>query len=73
MEVIISFFALAVVLYVVGKLVALPFKIVKNLVISLITGAIAIWVVNLLGAGIEITFINAVIASVVVYILKLFF
>lgn len=72
MEIIIGFIILAIILVAVGKLIALPFKLVIKLASSLVIGAVAIWVVNLFGAGIEITFLNALIASVVVSVITMF-
>ena len=66
----IGFVVLAICVYIIGKLIALPFKIVKNIVVGLIVGSAAIWVVNLFGLGIEMNVINALIASVVVYIIS---
>lgn len=73
MEIIIGFIGLALLMIVIGKLVALPFKLVMKLASSLIVGAVAIWIVNIFGAGIEITFVNALIASVVVSVISMFF
>ena len=66
----IGFVVLAICVYIIGKLIALPFKIIKNIVVGLIVGSAAIWVVNLFGLGIEMNVINALIASVVVYIIS---
>ncbi|WP_297967807.1 pro-sigmaK processing inhibitor BofA family protein [uncultured Anaerovibrio sp.] len=66
----IGFVLLAVCVYIIGKLIALPFKIIKNIVVGLIVGSAAIWVVNLFGMGIEMNVVNALIASVVVYIIS---
>ncbi len=69
MEILIGFIVLAILIYIIGKLVSIPFKILKNIVIGLIVGSAAIWVVDLFGMGIEINVVNALIASVVVYII----
>jgi hypothetical protein len=67
-----GFVALAICIYIIGKLIALPFKIIKNIVIGLIVGSAAIWAVNLFGMGIEMNVVNALLASVVVYIISSF-
>ena len=67
-----GFVALAICIYIIGKLIALPFKIIKNIVIGLIVGSAAIWAVNLFGMGIEMNVVNALLASVVVYIISAF-
>ncbi len=69
MEILIGFIVLAIAIYIIGKLISIPFKILKNIVIGLIVGSAAIWVVDLFGMGIEINVVNALIASVVVYII----
>ena len=69
MEILIGFIVLAILICIIGKLVSIPFKILKNIVIGLIVGSAAIWVVDLFGMGIEINVVNALIASVVVYII----
>ncbi|MBE6100476.1 MAG: transcriptional regulator [Anaerovibrio sp.] len=70
MEILIGFIVLAILIYIIGKLVSIPFKILKNIVIGLIVGSAAIWVMDLFGMGIEINVVNALIASVVVYIIS---
>ena len=70
MEILIGFIVLAILIYIIGKLVSIPFKILKNIVIGLIVGSAAIWVVDMFGMGIEINVVNALIASVVVYIIS---
>ena len=69
MEILVGFIVLAILIYIIGKLISIPFKILKNIVIGLIVGSAAIWVVDLFGMGIEINVVNALIASVVVYII----
>lgn len=69
MEILIGFIVLAIAIYIIGKLISIPFKILKNIVIGLIVGSAAIWVMDLFGMGIEINVVNALIASVVVYII----
>ena len=70
MEILIGFIVLAIAIYIIGKLISIPFKILKNIVIGLIVGSAAIWVVDLFGMGIEINVVNALIASLVVYIIS---
>ncbi len=70
MEILVGFIVLAILIYIIGKLISIPFKILKNIVIGLIVGSAAIWVVDLFGMGIEINVVNALIASVVVYIIS---
>ena len=70
MEILIGFIVLAILIYIIGKLISIPFKILRNIVIGLIVGSVAIWVVDLFGMGIEINVLNALIASVVVYIIS---
>ncbi|MBP3231823.1 MAG: pro-sigmaK processing inhibitor BofA family protein [Anaerovibrio sp.] len=65
-----GFVVAAILIYIIGKLIALPFKIIKNVVIGLVVGSAAIWVVDLFGAGIEMNVVNALIASVVVYVIS---
>ncbi|WP_297569992.1 pro-sigmaK processing inhibitor BofA family protein [uncultured Anaerovibrio sp.] len=65
-----GFVVAAILIYIIGKLIALPFKIIKNVVIGLVVGSAAIWMVDLFGAGIEMNVVNALIASVVVYVIS---
>ena len=65
-----GFVVAAILIYIIGKLIALPFKIIKNVVIGLVVGSAAIWAVDLFGAGIEMNVVNALIASVVVYVIS---
>ncbi|EEQ49354.1 pro-sigmaK processing inhibitor BofA family protein [Selenomonas flueggei] len=56
--------AVAVLIFaVLGKVISLPFRIVWKLITNSVVGAIILWVVNLFGAGIEITFLRALIAG----------
>ena len=56
--------AVAVLIFaVLGKVISLPFSIVWKLITNSVVGAIILWVVNLFGAGIEITFLRALIAG----------
>ena len=49
---------------VLGKLIALPFRILWKLITNSIVGAVILWVIDLFGAGIEITFFKALIAGI---------
>ena len=64
MEIIVSFIVGIIVLFVLMKLLALPFKLLWKLVTNSLIGALMLWVVNLFGLGIQITFIKALIAGV---------
>ena len=56
--------AVAVLIFaILGKVISLPFRIVWKLITNSVVGAIILWVVNLFGAGIEITFLRALIAG----------
>ena len=56
--------AVAVLIFaVLGKVISLPFRIVWKLITNSVVGAIILWVGNLFGAGIEITFLRALIAG----------
>ena len=52
------------VLFVILKVLSLPFRIIWKLFTNSIVGAVMLWIVNLFGAGIEITFFKALIAGV---------
>lgn len=64
MEIIGSFIVGIVVLYILLRVLSLPFRIVWKLITNSIVGALMLWVVNLFGLGIEITFFKALIAGV---------
>lgn len=53
-----------VVFAILGKLIALPFRILWKLITNSIVGAIILWAINLLGVGIEITFFKALIVGI---------
>lgn len=63
MEIIVAFAIGLIVLCLVGKIVSLPMKILWKLITNSIAGSIMLWLINLFGAGISITFINALIAG----------
>ena len=63
MEIIGSFIVGIIVLFILLRVLSLPFRIVWKLITNSIVGALMLWVVNLFGLGIEITFIKALIAG----------
>ncbi len=64
MEIIGSFIVGLVVLYILLRVLSMPFRIVWKLITNSIVGAVMLWFVNLFGLGIEITFFKALIAGV---------
>lgn len=64
MEIIGSFIVGLVVLFVILKVLSLPFKLAWKLISNSIIGAIMLWIVNLFGVGLEITFFKALIAGI---------
>ena len=63
MEIIGSFIVGIIVLFILLRVLSLPFRIVWKLITNSIMGALMLWVVNLFGLGIEITFFKALIAG----------
>ena len=63
MEIIGSFIVGIIVLFILLRVLSLPFRIVWKLITNSIVGALMLWVVNLFGLGIEITFFKALIAG----------
>lgn len=63
MEIIGSFIVGIIVLFILLRILSLPFRIVWKLIANSIVGALMLWVVNLFGLGIEITFFKALIAG----------
>ena len=53
-----------IVFAILGKLIALPFRILWKLITKSIVGAIILWVINLFGVGIKITFLKALIVGI---------
>ena len=53
-----------IVLCLIGKIVSLPMKLLWKLITNSVVGAVLLWIVNLFGAGIQITFIKALIAGI---------
>ena len=63
MEIIGSFIVGIIVLFILLRVLSLPFRIVWKLITNSIVGALMLWVVNIFGLGIEITFFKALIAG----------
>ena len=63
MEIIGSFIVGIIVLFILLRVLSLPFRIVWKLITNSIVGALMLWVVNPFGLGIEITFFKALIAG----------
>ena len=62
---IIAALAIGIVLFaILGKVIALPLRILWVLITNSIVGAIILWVINLFGVGIEITFLKALIVGI---------
>lgn len=62
---IIAGIAIGIIIFaILGKLIALPFRILWKLITNSIVGAIILWSINLFGVGIEITFLKALIVGV---------
>ena len=53
-----------IVFAILGKLIALPFRILWKLITNSIVGAVILWVINLFGVGIEITFFKSLIVGI---------
>ena len=64
MELIVAFAIGLIVLCLIGKIISLPMKILWKMITNSIVGAVLLWVVNLFGAGVQITFIKALVAGV---------
>ncbi len=64
LELIVAFAVGVLVLCLLAKLISLPLKLAWKLVTNSLAGAILLWVADLFGAGIEITFLKALIAGV---------
>lgn len=63
MEIIGSFIVGIIVLFILLRILSLPFRIVWKLITNSIVGALMLWVVNIFGLGIDITFFKALIAG----------
>ncbi len=64
MELVVAFAIGLIVLCLIGKFVSLPVKLLWKMITNSIVGAVMLWIVNLFGAGIQITFIKALVAGV---------
>lgn len=64
MELVVAFAIGLIVLCLIGKIVSLPVKLLWKMITNSIVGAVLLWIVNLFGAGIQITFIKALVAGV---------
>lgn len=53
-----------IVLCMIGKIATLPIRILWKLITNSIIGSVFLWLVNLFGAGIQITFLKALIAGI---------
>lgn len=53
-----------IVLCMIGKIVTLPMRLLWKLITNSIVGSVLLWLVNLFGAGIKITFVKALIAGI---------
>ena len=63
MEIVGSFIVGIIVLFILLRILSLPFRIVWKLITNSIVGALMLWVVNLFGLVIDITFFKALIAG----------
>ncbi len=52
-----------IILCIIGKVVSLPFRILKTLITNSIVGAVVLWAVKIFAAKVEITFLSALIAG----------
>lgn len=64
MELVVAFAIGLIVLCLIGKIVSLPVKLLWKMITNSIVGAVMLWIVNLFGAGVQITFIKALVAGV---------
>ena len=64
MELVVAFAIGLIVLCLIGKIVSLPVKLLWKMITNSIVGAVMLWIVNLFGAGIQITFIKALVAEI---------
>ena len=61
---IVSFAVGLIVLFLLGKLIALPFKLLWKFITNSLVGAVMLWFVNLFGVGLDITIWKALIAGI---------
>lgn len=64
LELVVAFAVGLLLLCLLAKLISIPFKLLKKLITNSLAGAILLWVVDLFGAQIEITFFNALVAGI---------
>ena len=64
LELIVAFAVGIIVLALLAKLITLPLQVVWKLITNSIVGAVILWVVNLFGAGVQISIFNALIAGI---------
>ena len=63
-ELIVAFAIGIIVLCLIAKIISLPLRLIWKLITNSIVGAVLLWLVNLFGLGIQITFFKALIAGV---------
>lgn len=64
MEIIAAFAVGLIALCLIGKIISLPMKLLWKMITNSLMGAVMLWVINLFGAGVEITFFKALLAGV---------
>lgn len=64
LELVTAFAVGLIVLCLIGKIVALPFRLLWKLVTNSLIGAIMLWAVKLVAVKVEITFLSALVAGV---------
>ena len=64
MEIVAAFAVGLIVLCLICKIVALPMKLLWKMITNSLVGVVLLWVVNLFGAGVKITFLKALVAGV---------
>lgn len=64
MEIIAAFAVGLIALCLIGKIISLPMKMLCKMITNSLMGAVMLWVINLFGAGVEITFVKALLAGV---------
>lgn len=64
LEIVVAFAVGIIVLALLAKIITLPLQMVWKLITNSVIGAVMLWVVNLFGAGVDITIFKALIAGV---------
>ena len=64
LEIVVAFAVGIIVLALLAKIVTLPLQMVWKLITNSIVGAVVLLVVNLFGAGVHISILNALIAGI---------